>query len=422
MVTRATQNTNCITSAGTLISDFSALGTSWTRTTSGAGEIQQTNEVPSKYSSTCVRISCSASSSDNGYVTRTLGAAVDLSAYNAIGLAVYVPLDYFTGATAHDMLFFLSSDAGSFTNYFNVTLTARRPGWNFLQVTKSSYTVNAAANWASIRTLRVRMNGSNSAAKRIYLDAIVYNCTGRPKICLTFDDGSSSQYSFAKGELSTYGINGSFFPIAQDPTNFGANGIMTVPQLQEIITAGNESGYHGLHGASSNWMSTSPPLTAIAQSVAAMNAAATWTPVKYAAWPNGEFGQNNSNISTALANSAVYFFGNRTTQDASWAFASLAGAGELQTIPGLSMDNTVTLTQAKQKVDDAISLGEARVFTFHQFAGSAGTVTWAQTDFTELLKYLVLKRGQGLLDVVKFSELIQSCGKDQAWRPPASRL
>lgn len=70
-----------------------------------------------------------------------------------------------------------------------------------------------------------------------------------------------------------------------------------------------------------------------------------------------------------------------------------------------SLENTLTLAQAKAAVDSAIKEGSLAVFMGHKFEAAAAALTWATADMDALLDYVVLKKKQGLIDTLKFSQV-----------------
>jgi peptidoglycan/xylan/chitin deacetylase (PgdA/CDA1 family) len=62
-------------------------------------------------------------------------------------------------------------------------------------------------------------------------------------IMLTFDDGNEDNYSYAFPIMQEYGFSGTAYLVAN---RLGAEGFLSVPQLQEMIAAGWEIGSHSM--------------------------------------------------------------------------------------------------------------------------------------------------------------------------------
>jgi peptidoglycan/xylan/chitin deacetylase (PgdA/CDA1 family) len=66
---------------------------------------------------------------------------------------------------------------------------------------------------------------------------------------------------------------------------------------------------------------------------------------------------------------------------------------------GLQLNNTLTLAQAKAKVDAAIQSGGTLVITGHRIQSSAGSIHWATVDFQALVDYIAAYRDAGQCNI-----------------------
>ena len=70
-----------------------------------------------------------------------------------------------------------------------------------------------------------------------------------------------------------------------------------------------------------------------------------------------------------------------------------------------NLENTQPLATVQGYIDNAIRAGGLFVAMGHRFEAAAGTLTYATSDMDALLNFVALRRNQGLLDVIKMSEI-----------------
>ena len=80
---------------------------------------------------------------------------------------------------------------------------------------------------------------------------------------------------------------------------------------------------------------------------------------------------------------------------------------------GLSLNNSNNLAAVKAQIDDAILNGSWINIYGHVLAATAANgVTWAKSDYIELIDYLAAKRDAGLLDIRPFGEVARELHKN----------
>jgi len=423
-----------------LVTGAGAIGGAWTDGSTLGGAVAASTDIVGKYNpAQTIKFTTPASgSSPTATITQTLGANVDLSKCDSVGVAMYVSPEQWNLSTSIAFTLILSSDVGGFTNYYTAAFNPQRPGWNFFQKSTNTgpqaWTVGAGApSWSTIRTVRVRVTGEATGPKTVYFDGIVGGQRGRPKICFTFDDCDITQYSAAYPILTSSNIKATFFcksNLDEGGTlnSFGPSAsFFTVENGNELIAAGHEFQYHGAHHAGSigNWADFADPYPKIRTSIDYVNQLGLTAVGPYAAYPNGDYGSGYylgtavakpSDVLAAVTRAGIVACRGvatyTTTNGILFSPSSLVGAGEKRVIPSVNMESTITLAQAKALVDQVIKTGESFVMCFHVLAGAPGVVTWATTDFQSLCDYVVRMRGLGLVDTVKFSDLIHQCGLD----------
>lgn len=96
--------------------------------------------------------------------------------------------------------------------------------------------------WADISSSILKSMLDQLCEKKI-LTVPVAAWQGERAVCLSFDDGSSSDYSIVYPELVSRGLSATFFIV---PEWVGKPDYLTWPQISEMHAAGMEIGSHGL--------------------------------------------------------------------------------------------------------------------------------------------------------------------------------
>lgn len=423
MANRIAPPTNAVTNAGTVIDQADgAIGGAWVKSTSGAANAVISASLY-RYGTQSIYMTVEALSGSFVYVTQTLGAAKDFSKYTHLGVSMYLESVYRGSEMTTGFQLFMSTDSGSFTNYYSLAETlcpAIKPGWNFMTIALSAFSSNGAPSWSNINTIRIRLNGSNTQAKALYYDGIISGVRCRPKVSFTFDDSVDTSYSIAYAYTQPKGVKLTHFAIGDYLSDPAQSGRTSLAELKTMVAGGDELCVHGPH-LTDRW-DINP--TAIASSISSLRGKGL-SPLLHGAYPNGEFGQTQSTSSLSIAQVFALMAQNqmisgRTTTPGITVPGSLAGAGSPYAIRGASLGSATSLATAKAMVDSAIAAGGYQIFTLHQLDVTASSATtWATADFQALVDYCIARRAMGLIDICTYSQLVSACCLDSYQRAEA---
>jgi hypothetical protein len=193
----------------------------------------------------------------------------------------------------------------------------------------------------------------------------------------------------ARGLHATFGINK-----GQVGTNDGL--YVNEAKLHEIYAAGNDVGNH-------NVTNTALGTYTVAQYLAEYDECTAW--LRSRGWRRGAQyhplvqGKHSQAVLDGLAARGASVI--RCALDsAPMLREQLYFGGAVFLKKRTSLDNTVTLAQAKAHIDDAITYSHDVALMGHILAGAAGSATWAQTDYAALLDYAIAKVHVGVLEGV----------------------
>lgn len=300
---------------------------------------------------------------------------------------------------------------------FGVTLAQGSPfqyNWQndtWIAATKGTPTwtkIGTPFPMSGAQRLRLRWIVTAGSDMNLWCAKAVMAPLARPAIVFSIDDGYAEDYTFLRGECISRNLPMSFSldPFYIDTTNF-----MTTAQVRALLN--DSTGLFDLnnHGYNNQHYVTDVSATQYVQNALFtrdwLRSLGVGVSANYHVWVGGQFDTAGIQL---MVNAG--FLAARNTSlpryqspyfDSSW----LGSLMNIQILCGL--DNTTTITQAKAYVDQCIAAGEVGFISGHKFAGAAGVLQWAQTDMQELMDHCVLRRKQGLLDVITFSQYVAGC-------------
>ena len=199
-------------------------------------------------------------------------------------------------------------------------------------------------------------------------------------VTLRFDDGWLSQYQVALPKMKSAGLKGTFFIISQQIADNGYSGFMSKAQIKGLYAAGNEIGAHTQTHPYLSQLNSTDQQTEIQGSrndLLAMNVG----PITSFAYPFGDY--NNTTLglvkSDGFSDAAATIDGDATL------------ISDKYQLERQSMESNVTLSQAKQWIDNAMANKEWLILSFHQIDTSGVQYSISPTIFNQVVDYLKLK-------------------------------
>lgn len=325
----------------------------------------------------------------NGSFTKTINQRITSGVYS---IWVYIVDPSKLGSTG--LGFFISSTT-DFSKYFTCTFPASglHKGWNKLQINQSKFAATGGEVWDNTMVrLRIRLYADGTNACTAYFDRWNMSEYSKPKIMIQFDDCFQSAFDEGYAYMQDRGLKGTFFVIN---TAIGAVSYMTLANLNTVYSNGWDLGTHGLDD-----LTTLPDQATMESDVATnrnylINNGFTRASMHYA-YPSGSF---NNTVESAISNQGMV-----TGRSVQIRVQSLEPDERLR-LNSVSIANTTTLATAKGYIDNAIAAGGMYTIAFHQLVATADALNkWVISDFQALIDYILLKKRQGLLDVVTVSE------------------
>ena len=377
---------NYVITPATLFDDFE---TGWTKS-SAAGTVTQNSVDFFKTGTGSIKLV-----SDGTTKVVNADKVISSSFQNAGTIAFWVYVPTTTDLSETTAVFLYVSSVTNFAKYFaeQVNGTALHTGWNYIALSKNSFTNFGTESWNNTMIrLRVKLT-SSSGTPTIYFDSLYTSGFSRPKVIFTFDDGWDSQYSEAYAYMHSKNLKGIIYVIADLVDTAGK---VTTNNLQEIYDAGWDLGTHGVTTLTT--LADEPAQeTEIAHNRQYLIDHSFTRAMDHYAYPGGQY---NSDSLTALAN--LGFLTARTTLDRNQANM----IDERYQLTRYGVSNTTTLAAVKAQVDYAVNTGESVWLNYHILVPSNADISTKSlnSNFEALVDYVKSYVDQGLVDVVTANE------------------
>ena len=221
-----------IDNQGILVEDFEDV-TDWSVV--GAGATAENETVIFKRGSQSVKLN--AVNGTSSYIQKTI--SLDSSVKDSFCLWVYVEdcdkvdslrIDFSTTLDWSKFLYRIFSGSKIVT------------GWNYLAFSKSEFSNYNADSWGTMLKVRCFLIPSAGLNTSAYFDDLRLGRTGKPKVIVSFDDNYNSQILEAYPILAGNNQAGVIFGYVDA---VGADGRMTVAQMQTLQVAGWDISNHG---------------------------------------------------------------------------------------------------------------------------------------------------------------------------------
>lgn len=380
-VNRSQHKENFLIRAGELLESFQTIG-EWSRGSAAgsiADDVQHFTEGDQS-----LRVTFASGTSV--FYDKTINQKVN--GHKGMFLKIYVPSLTNLGSVA----LYIAS-VSNFSKFFSKTIqaTALHEGYNYIHIAPSEWSNTGSEAWSNTMVrLRIRVNAT-TGTPAVSFCAIHTSQYNRPKVMVTFDDSWDSQYTKAFAYMSPRGLKGTIYAIG---SKLRTAGYCTLAQLQEIYADGWDIGNHG----SVNLTTLSTQAEQEAEVLGEEQYIKEFTrSCKHYAYPNGGYDDNAKN---ALEH--IGYLSARTIIDRNQ--ANYLDEKYLLTRYGIY--NSTSVATAKSYIDSCIAQGASILLNFHIIVDATADVSTKvlTADFQALMDYILLKKRQGLLDVVTVSE------------------
>lgn len=391
---------------------------SWTFSGTGAIKrlsalhaVEQTNTIEIKHDGTT-----------SGQTALALAPWVgDLSSYDYIEVAYYSEYYPSSSRTSVTIAFFTSSP-GTADNAA-ATIFLNKPGWNIARIKKSLFTVSGAFSWADIK--QIRFNATSSTVPRVFYISRMYAVKAKSNLAtftINYDDGFESA-EYGVNLASARGLPAGLFVIT-DLVN--ATGYATTKTLQQLSNKDVPLMLHGAASGYDNWndqivaQGLSGFDAAIKQNIDVLENSLGGSAVLMS-YPQGVFHKTNETLTatnygdiiTTLQNNGVKFgrtvkWSDSTDQICHANYDPLYPKNGMFMDGAFSLNNSLTLVQAKALIDAMIDWGGVFNIYGHKIAAAADSVSWTEQDTIDLFDYIAAKQYSGLCYVDTLEKVTQS--------------
>lgn len=369
---------------GTLLEGFQTLA-DWTRQ-SAAGSIAE-DTTNFTYGDKSIRVTFASGTSV--FYDKTISQVVDGGSASMM-LKVYIP-----SLTNLESIALYIASISNFSKFFSKTIqaTTLHEGFNYIAISPTEWSATGGELWTNTMVrLRIRVNAT-AGTPAVSFCSIHTKQYNKPKILVTFDDSWDSQYTKGYSYMSTLGLKGTIYCIAD---KVDTAGYMTTAQCSEIYAAGWDLGTHG--NVNLTTLATQAlQEVEISSNEAFLTANGFTRSNKHYAYPNGGY---NDNARAALA--ALGYKTARTIINAQ----QPDYLDEKYLLKRYAIYHTTTVAAATGYIDAALAQGTAILLNFHIIVDAdADTSTKVLTaTFNSIMDYIKSKKDQGVLDVVTISE------------------
>lgn len=316
-------------------------------------------------------------------------------------MAVYVPQVNTTAGSATGLDMYFNEGA----NYTGGARLRRlfdggyfgRPqvGWNLFPIHfgDCATAIGTPAQNMTWQTYNINCIGTASYVREFIVDS-VGRYRAKPAVCITIDDGEQTARTVGHAVAAAAGVPTTQF-IA--PHKFGASGFVTPAQVLQMYAEGSEIGAHsfGIGTWNDNDWDIAASVNALEQTLG--------LPILTASWPEGDYGTGSRTDELIdLAQAA----GLRLVRNSDPGIVYRGFFNPYMVPRCVSLSNTGTLANAQAAIQRAIKTGGVAVITAHKFGAVADSITFPTTDYETLISYIANLRNQGLVDVIRMSDLV----------------
>ena len=402
MTTRPTlpQNFNLV--APTVIDSNFKTASSWNGAGSGTKEEDTTNFVTGAKS-----LKLSVTSAGASYA---VSKAVDLNLDDMYDFEIGIFQDPVTPMLT--IMLIIATDT-SYADYYwaAVPYGNLHSGYQRLIIPRSIFGVVGSPSWKAIKRLKITVTASAGTTGSVSIDDVRKNSRNAAKILITMDDNYPSQID-AVAYCNARNIPVTLYTVPDFVSEDG--GRMTLAELQAIYAAGNTAGNHSKSHDDFSTLTAAEIETTLGYTRDWLIANSMPRGAYHVAYP---WGYHDADVQTAMTNLGM-LTGRIVTgsvSDVMW----MPHYNMHRIICYPALDSTISLATAKAVVDRCILYQGISVFLGHIFAESAGSSTWATSDFHALIDYIVSKGP--LVQCVTIDELYNGIANPRYRSLPVTR-
>lgn len=275
-----------------------------------------------------------------------------------------------------------------------LTIGRNTSGSRRIVITKDMFSAAGGEVWGTTKiALRVRVLSGAGKTNSVTFKKLTQDLYQKPKIIITFDDIILTDYTEAFSYMNPLGLVGTSFA----PSIYiGADGRLSVAQMQEMYNAGWDFGNHSYNHVDLTKLTLAEATEELTSNSEDLVARGFTRGAYYLAWPFGAI--NNTTIQAAQD---AGILAARTSND----YIQDNGAGMRLTINRITCSNTKTLSDYTTAIDNLCKRGMAGFLNFHELITPATESTQVTpTMFQDIMDYIKAKQDEGILEVVTISE------------------
>ena len=270
-----------------------------------------------------------------------------------------------------------SSMTNSFRSSINAsTIFANQ--WNILWGL-SWITNTGNPDWADIKYIRIRVNTISGQTSVCSFDWLSSNQVIVPAICITFDDGSSTQYTNAFPALKARNMVSTHYMIT---SYINENGRLTTAQLLDLEANNCMVGNHTQNHTTLTTLTEEQIVTELEAGKTDLNAIGLTKGDKHVAYPQGAYSD------TVL--SAVTSWGAKTGRLSNNRMPNNWEIGYPYKLSMYSPSNETTVADVKLQIDRIKAVNGIGFLNFHNIVNSnaVSSIDYLTADFIEILDYI----------------------------------
>lgn len=384
-----------ISNPGSLIDGFEDV-TNWTVTGTDATAANDATYFVEGTQSVKVNV-------DSGNWAR-LAQTISLDCSSDDGFSFWV---YIVDTTKAGSVSLLLSSVNDYSKYFSkdIDVDYLVSGWNFLAFSKSEFTNTGTDSWDDTMIMvRIQVTPETGETTSVYLDDLRFGITGKPKVIITFDDGSDSIINKAYPIMAGNDQPGVAFII---PSVIGNANILSLANLRTLQGAGWDISNHTYEHNDLTGLGAAALAADVDDAYEWLADNGFKKTAKFFAYPGGHY--NDAVIakvkerhvlartirSAVTASCGAYLhFWHKDFHDLEFKLRARIIAFDLAT------------ADVATQIDEAIENGGLFILLFHKIldAGADESSEYSTANFTTVSNYIKTKQDAGSLDVVTFSD------------------
>lgn len=287
------------------------------------------------------------------------------------------------------------------------------PGWNFIEFHSSEWTSVGGEQWSdSMRSLGFAIVGRPSRQQIYHIDQMLVGHKARkPYVIFSFDDTRDSQYDIAWKD-PTHGaeVKGVPLTLYAIPSLLGGASYMSNAELTEMYDAGCSVCMHDVD----TWDNKGAPsgLTTYINNLRTQFS--QWPrDLDHASYPQGAYGQDTGADNPFDVFDGMEAAGVNVCRSVVKHVQPVGpyGIPHQLNVHGISLDDTLSLAEAKEFIDKAILRGHTCIFYGHQLGATQTADQWVTSDWGELLDYAIEKQTTGDIEITTVPAWYKAVGK-----------